>query len=69
MTDKLDNDNNEKTLPAPLTIHPAPLTLRQWTDDFQARIGSDFDAMKMKANSKNEDYQSFQCEIEEAFGP
>ena len=34
MTDKLGTDYDLKTL-------PAPLTLRQWTDDFQARIGGD----------------------------
>jgi len=27
------------------------------------------EAMKIEANSKDEDYQSFQREIEEAFGP
>jgi len=47
----------------------APPTLCRWTDDFQARIGSNFDAMKIEVNSKDADYQSFQREIEEAFGP
>ena len=69
MTDRLDNDADEKTLPAPLTIHCAPLTLRQWTDDSPARIGSDCDAMKIETNNNHEDNQSLQREIEEAFGP
>ncbi len=38
MTDWLDNDADEKTLPAHMATHPAPLTFRQWTDDFQARL-------------------------------
>jgi len=51
MTDWLDNNADEKTLPAPLTIHPAPLTLRQWTDEFQARLWQIPNSVRQHKNS------------------
>jgi len=67
----LNVTGKEKTISHPAdTAFLALSHMKLGNKDEAAKYRAMFDeAMKIEANSKDEDYQSFQREIEEAFGP
>ena len=67
----LNMTGEDKSVPNPAdTAFLALSHLKFGNKDEAAKYRAMFDnAMKIKVNSMDEDYQSFQREIEEAFGP